>query len=80
MNKITLTLPASLHEQAKALAERERIPLDQLVTLALAEKLSALMTEDYLRTRAARGDRARFEQALAKVPPTEPDPQDRLGP
>ena len=80
MNTITLTLPPSLHDQAKALAERERVPLDQLVTLALAEKVSALMAEEYLRGRAARGDRVRFEQVLGKVPDAEPAPEDRLGP
>lgn len=80
MNTITLTLPPSLYEQVKALAERDRIPLDQFVALAVAEKLSALLTEDYLKARAARGDRARFEQVLAKVPDAEPAPEDRLGP
>ncbi len=80
MNTITLTLPPSLHERAKALAERDHISLDQFVALAVAEKLSALMTEDYLKARAGRGDRARFEQALAKVPDVEPAPEDRPGP
>src|SRR5581483_12192710 len=42
MNTITLTLPPSLHERAKALAERDHISLDQFVALAVAEKLSAL--------------------------------------
>ena len=34
MITISLTLPSSLHEQAVACANREKIPLDQLVTLA----------------------------------------------
>jgi hypothetical protein len=60
------------------LAEKEQITVNQLVTLALAEKLSALMTEDYLNRRAARGDREKFRQALANVPDAEPDAADRL--
>ena len=48
------------------------------ITLALAEKISALATEDYLEERAARGQRDRFEQALAKVADVEPIPQDAL--
>lgn len=80
MSTITLTLPPSLHDQAKAMAERDQISVDQFVALAVAEKLSALMTEDYLKARAARGDRARFDQVLAKVPDGDPDPGDRIGP
>ena len=80
MNTITLTLPPSLHDQAKAMAERVRIPVDQFITLAVAEKVSALLTEDYLKARAARGDRARFDEVLSKVPDIEPESADRLNP
>jgi hypothetical protein len=50
----------------------------QLITLALAEKVSALMTEEYLGRRAERGSRQKFEAALAKVADTEPPEHDRL--
>lgn len=80
MNTITLTLPPSLYEQVRALAEKDNIPLDQFIALAVAEKASALLTADYLTARAARGDRSRFEQVLAKVPDIAPVPEDRLGP
>jgi hypothetical protein len=46
--------------------------------LALAEKVAALTTEDYLQERAKRGDRAKFERAMAKVADIEPEEQDRL--
>jgi hypothetical protein len=48
------------------------------VALAVAEKMSALMTEDYLEERARRGDRARFEAILTKVKDRPPDPGDEL--
>lgn len=80
MSTITLTLPPSLHDQAKAMAERDQITVDQFVALAVAEKVSALLAEDYLKSRAARGERARFEQVLEKVPDVEPAAEDRLGP
>jgi hypothetical protein len=35
------------------------------------------MTVDYLEERAARGDRSRFERAMAKVRGTEPDAGDK---
>src|SRR5207253_2058658 len=52
MSTISLRLPESLHESARELAKREHISINQLVTLALAEKISALATEEYLEKRA----------------------------
>jgi len=40
--------------------------------------MSALMTEDYLGERGKKGDRAKFEAILAKVPDVEPEDYDRL--
>jgi hypothetical protein len=44
----------------------------------LAEKISALMTEEYLAERAARGSREKFERAMLKVADVEPEERDRL--
>jgi hypothetical protein len=60
------------------LARREGISINQLVSAALAEKMSALVTEEYLETRARRCSRERFDAALAQVPDGEPDENDRL--
>jgi len=35
------------------LARRENASINQMITLALAEKISALLTEEYLEERAA---------------------------
>lgn len=79
MSAISLRLPDSLHRMARELAEEEGISMNQLITLALAEKVAALTTESYLAQRAARGDRAKFDAALAKVADREPpDTRDRL--
>lgn len=78
MSTISLRLPDSLHKQVKILAEKENVSINQLITLALAEKLSALMTEEYLEERAKRGNRLKFEQAMAKVARNEPEEYDRL--
>jgi hypothetical protein len=42
-----------------------------------AEKMSALMTVDYLQVLAQQGDRAAFDRVLAKVPSGPPDIWDR---
>lgn len=76
MSTISLRLPESLHKKVRELAKEEDISINQLITTALAEKMSALMTVEYLKERAARGDRAKFEQAMGRVPDAE---QERPG-
>jgi hypothetical protein len=78
MSALSLRLPESLHKQVKELAEKEGISINQFVTSAVAEKMSALVTEDYLGKRAARGKRESFEAVLKKVPAVKPDEQDRM--
>ncbi len=78
MSAISLRLPESLHEAVRELARRENISINQFITLALAEKLSALMTEEYLEQRAKRGERSKFDTALRKIPNAVPDEHDRL--
>jgi len=78
MSTISLRLPDSLHATVRELAKKERVSINQFITLALAEKISALMTEEYLAMRAARGERAKFEKAMAKVPDVEPEEYDQL--
>jgi hypothetical protein len=76
MSTLSLRLPESLHRQARELAKQEGISINQLITTALAEKMSALLTGEYLEARAARGDRDKFERALGKVknrPPKDVD-------
>ncbi len=78
MSAISVRLPASLHEAARKAAEKENVSINQLITLAIAEKLSALMTEDYLAARAKRGSREKFERALTKVAKLEPAEEDKF--
>ena len=78
MSALSLRLPQSLHERVRALAQREGISINQFIATALAEKLSALLTEEYLEHRARRGTRAKFVAAMAKVPAAEPGVEDRL--
>ena len=75
---MSLRLPDSIHAQLKALAERDGVSMNQMVTLAVAEKTAALLTLDYLEARAERGSREKFEAALAAVPEVEPEEADRL--
>ena len=50
----------------------------QFISTAIAEKLSALMTENYLKDRAGSGSRAKYEASLAKVPDVEPEEYNKI--
>ena len=78
MSTLSIRIPDYLHEQVKNLAANEKISINQFITLALAEKLSALMTEDYINEKAKRASRDKFFKALEKVPDVEPEEYDRL--
>lgn len=78
MSAMSIRLPESLHRNARAYAEREGVSVNQLVATALAEKLAALGAEDYLRCRAQRGSREKFDQALTLVPDGSPVEGDEL--
>jgi predicted transcriptional regulator len=78
MSTISVRLPSYLHESIRDLAEREKTSMNHIIVLALAEKLSALSAEDYIGQRAKRGDRVKFEQAMAHVPDVQPAAHDQL--
>lgn len=78
MSSISLRLPESLHKRARELAERENISINQLIATALAEKMSALLTGEYLAERAARGRRAKYQRVLKKVRDVKPVDGDAL--
>ena len=78
MSALSLRLPNSLHDHARELARMEGISINQLVATALAEKMAALLTEEYFGRRAKGASRAKFLAALSKVPDVEPAPHDRL--
>ena len=58
MSAISVRLPDSLHRKVREVAERDNVSINQMITLAVAEKLSALETEDYLGSRSKRGRNA----------------------
>ncbi len=78
MSTLSIRLPNSIHQHAKRLARDEGISVNQLVSSALAEKLSALDAERYLNERAERGKKVDIGAILAKIPAAEPEPGDRI--
>ena len=78
MSTLSVRLPTSIHRQLRELAQKEGVSINQLITTAVAEKMAALLTVDYLQERAGRGSRSRFDAALRKVASRSPRPEDHL--
>ncbi len=78
MSTLSLRLPNSLHEQIRQLAKREGISINQFIASATAEKLTALLTEEYLSKRAQRLSQKKFQAVLNKVPDVESENYDKL--
>lgn len=78
MSTLSVRLPNSLHETVRELSKKEGISINQFIASALAEKISALMTLDYLKKRAKEASRDKFLDALKEVPDVEPFEYDKL--
>ena len=78
MSTLSLRLPNSLHEQIRLLAKKEGISINQFVASAAAEKMAALLTEEYIERRSKRASRKKFHAVLDKVPDVEPENHDKL--
>ena len=55
-SNFALRLQPSLLDEARKLAAAEGVALNQLINVAVAEKVSALRTASYIAERAARAD------------------------
>ena len=78
MSTVTIHMPESLARQLREFAAKEGVTLDQLLSSAAAEKLSALLTVDHLRERALRAKREDFAAFLNASPDVPPLPDDEL--
>jgi hypothetical protein len=78
MTKIEANVPDYLAKQAFAVAEREKVPVDEIVALALSAQLAAWKGSDDMVTRAKRADRTAFDRIMAQVPDVPPMPGDEL--
>ncbi len=76
MSMLSLRLPDSLHRMVRDVAAKDSISINQFIATAVAEKMSALLTEEYLEQRARRADSAGFDRILSRVPDVPPLPGD----
>ena len=66
-SNVALRLQASLLEEARKVSDSEGVALNQFINVAVAEKLSALRTEEYFRDRSGRADLARVKRILKRA-------------
>ena len=78
MSALSLRLPESIHRHIKEFAEKEGVSINLFISSAVSEKISALMTEDYLKNKAKRAKKEDFKKILVKVPSRKPLPDDKL--
>jgi len=78
MAAVSLRLPDSIYEYAKELSSKDSVSLNQFIATAVAEKVSALSTQTYLKERASKGSKQKFLNALNKVPDTDPIAGDEI--
>ena len=78
MSTLTIQMPESLARQLQECAAREGVTVDQLMSAAAGEKLSALLTIDHLRDRARNANREDYIAFLNGSPDVPPLPGDEL--
>ncbi|MCK5328492.1 MAG: DUF1778 domain-containing protein [Candidatus Latescibacteria bacterium] len=78
MSALSLRLPDSIHRHIKEIARQEGVSISHFISSAVSEKISAIMTEEYLMTRARRAKKDAFRKILDQVPDREPLPGDEL--
>ena len=66
-SNVALRLQTSLFEEARRVSQAEGVALNQFINVAVAEKISALRTEDYFRERAARGNVQKAKRLLKRA-------------
>ncbi len=76
MSTLSIRLPKSVHEKIKELAKKEGVSINQLINSAVSEKISALITVEYLEKRGGLGSRKKFDAVLSKIAADEPEEYD----
>lgn len=65
-SNFALRLQPALMDEARRVAKAEGVAINQLINVAVAEKLSVLRTEEYFAERAARGNVAKALRILQR--------------
>ena len=78
MGALSLRLPESIHRHIREIAKAEGVSINQLISSAITEKISAIMTQEYLQKRADKANINDITTMLSKVADREPIKGDEL--
>lgn len=78
MTTISTKIPDTLFREAKTIAEREDMTLDEFIALALASQVSSWNTGKAFNERAEKGSWKKAREILAKAPDIEAEDYDKL--
>ncbi len=78
MSALSLRLPNSVHRHIKEIASQEGVSINQFISSAVSEKISAITTENYLVQRAKKANREEFKKILDNVQDRKPLAGDEL--
>ncbi len=72
MGALSLRLPESIHRHIREIAKKEGVSINHFISSAISEKISAIMTEEYLQKRADRANVEEMKAVLKKVAKRKP--------
>lgn len=78
MSALNLRLPDSIHRHIREIAKQDGVSINTFIVSAVSEKVSALMTEEYIAKRARQAREPGLREVLDQVPVREPLPGDQL--
>ena len=76
MSSLSVRIPESLHKSLREISKKDHVSTNQFISSAIAEKITALETEDYIQKRGEPGSSEKFLNVLKKVSDSEPDEED----
>lgn len=78
MSALNLRLPDSIHRHVREIARQDGVSINLFIASAVAEKVAALSTADYIAERAEKTRPGAFGKVLDRVPKRKPLPGDEL--
>jgi hypothetical protein len=78
MSTLEVKIPDLLLKQVNEVAAKEKVSVDQVVSIALAAQVSAFQARESISSRAKRVDWRAVDDILSRVPPDPPLPGDEV--
>lgn len=78
MSTLEVKIPDLLLQQVNEVAAKEKVSVDQIVSIALAAQVSASQARESISSRAKRVDWQKVDEILARVPANPPIPGDEV--